>query len=192
MSEAIPSSATIKSTLRGALPPHLHHLVDPLTRYLEAAATLRDLLDDPATGTAVVQAMTSLQGTDIPLAAGVINFGTGNNLGDVTMRDVAGRDIVNIALTFPVTQPNIQPPDHGLYEEQLRLLQAVAVWPRNTRLDLETLASQSGLEEDEVDDQLQFLEDRGWLRMEWYIGAILGRPTFAARRLLRSLERPAS
>src|SRR5690606_9462525 len=51
---------------------------------------------------AVAQAASALEGRSVTVAGGVVSFGAGSQYGDVTFRDVAGRDINHITLVTPI------------------------------------------------------------------------------------------
>lgn len=86
------------AALRQALPPELHHFVEPLAQYLDAAAALRDLTQNPQRAPALAAALQQLQGKELVVGQSTVVFGTDSHIGDVEMRDVAGRDIVHIHL----------------------------------------------------------------------------------------------
>lgn len=101
-----PPPPDLAAALRAALPPELHHLVEPLARYVEATAMLNSLTTDPAHETAITQALTSLYGKAVSSPAGLLSFGAGSQTGDVSTRDVAGRDILHVSIqTVPPAPP---------------------------------------------------------------------------------------
>lgn len=182
-----PPSPTLAEAVRAALPQHLHRLVEPVVAYLEAAVALRDLVSDPSASAAVAQALTSLRGTEIPLPAGVVTFGANTNLGDVTMRDVAGRDVINLSITLPASAP--PKPSHGLDDGQLRLLRMLTELPtRSAPVNHATFAERIGLTAEEVEDELELLRRHGLLSVKHYAGASIVEVTPTGRKLLRTID----
>lgn len=158
-------SPDITATLRAILPPDLHHLVEPIARYIEAAAELRDLAQDPASSKLIAQALAALSGKDVPLTNGVISFGTGNSLGDVAVRDVAGHDIVHLTINlglplFPVRQVPL------LNADQLRVLlrlNEVTSKSDNRTIIFPGMAEEFGWETRRLRDAVKLLYEKGFL-----------------------------
>lgn len=93
-----PPPPDLAAALRAALSPELHHLVEPIARYVEAVAALDALVADPAIGAAVAHAIASVRGAAVPSSNGLLTFGAGSQTGDVSVRDVVGRDVITLNL----------------------------------------------------------------------------------------------
>jgi len=185
-----PPPSDLSTAVRAALPPHLQHLVSPLVGYLEAAATLRDLASDPSASIAVAQALTSLRGTEVSLPAGVVAFGDSANLGDVTLRDTAGRDIINLTITLPSATPPA--PSHGLDAGQLRLLRMLVERPTSREgINHTVFAERTGMTVEEIADELKLLKQRGLLVLQLTLASTFVTVTPEGRKILRTIDQGA-
>jgi hypothetical protein len=146
----------IAAVLRAVLPLELHHLVEPLARHLVAAAEFRILASDPATSPSVEEALTILSGKEIALPTGVsLSFGQGNTLGDVTLRDVAGRDIVNVTIV------QLAKDTAGLDETQRQILTLLNSWSTfNQPVHYQAVARHLKLDPSETWDEIVLLSQR--------------------------------
>ena len=188
----LPSPPDLVAAVRAALPLHLQQLAPPIVAYLEAAAVLRDLVSDPSTSVAVGQALAALRGTEVPLATGLVHFGVGANVGDVTMRDTAGRDVINLTIALPMATPPRAA--HGLDDGQLHLLRLLGEFPQpSARIDYNAFAAHAGITVEVLKDELKLLQQGGLLLFEPYLGntASVGL-TPTGRKLLRTLDQGAA
>lgn len=185
------STPDLAAQLGAVLPAHLHHLIEPLTRYLAAAAELRTLSLDSANSVAIAQAFAVLGGRELPLPAGAsISFGSGSNLGDVTMRDVAGRDLINLSITMPLPAPAPVPIGNDLDECQLRILRELALFPdKRISVKNDEFAKHVGMSVPELKDELALLAQRGLLAIKPTLGNVtVVSLTVGGRRTLRALH----
>lgn len=110
------SPTDLITALSAALPVRLQHIVEPLARTLEAVA-------DPDTGVAVSQALAQIAGRSLALSSGSLVSFNGSVDGPLTMRDTAGRDIIN--LTFNLVASGSGQPSNTLDEEHLHILEVL-------------------------------------------------------------------
>lgn len=181
----------LAAQLSTVLPAHLHHLIEPLTRYLAVAAELRSLSLDPVNSVAIAQAFAVLSGRELPLPTGAsVSFGSGSNLGDVTMRDVAGRDLINLSITLPPPTPAPVPIGNDLDEGQLRILRELALFPdKRISVKNDEFAKHVGMSVSELKDELVFLAQRGLLTIKPTLGnTTVVSLTVTGRRMLRALN----
>lgn len=105
--------ANIENALRSALPPNQHSLVSDLAQLLadaisgelppeQAHARLKTDLD-------LTAALQTLAGRQVSAGSSVISFGTGAQVGDVAIGDVAGRDVIKISLTYALNTSKGKP-----------------------------------------------------------------------------------
>lgn len=177
--------------LGAILPAHLQHLIEPLTRYLAAATELRTLAMDPANSEAIAQAFAVLGGRELPLPAGAsVTFGAGSNLGDVKIRDVAGRDVINLSITMAPPAPTPVRTGHDLDEGQLRILRELVLFPDNRRsVKNDEFSKHLGMSVSMLKDELAFLAHRGLLTVKPTLGNVTVMSlTVAGRRTLMALN----
>lgn len=154
--------------LRAKLPAHLHHHVETLGNYLEAAKALQALMDAPENGAEVKEALQQLKGEEFPIKNGVVTFAANTQTGDVRLRDTAGRDIIKIVINADrggvgVASRQGFRPD----QSQLLILRAIAKTPdnRTTPTTDEAIAKATGIPQDEVQDDLDILEANGFVEL---------------------------
>lgn len=99
----------LEATLRKALPSDLQ------SRASELATAILHALRDRSTGPgdpSLRSILQTVRGEEVRIGGSVINFGTGNQIGGIQIRDIAGGDIINLTLTLPAPEPwRIAPED---------------------------------------------------------------------------------
>jgi hypothetical protein len=88
----------ISEALRNALPPSLQDQVPALAQEIAAAKKTKDT--HILTSSNIAPLLNSLAGKEIKIGTSLMSFGEGNQQGDITIRDVAGRDIYNLTIVF--------------------------------------------------------------------------------------------
>lgn len=162
------SNQSLSERLRAVLPKHLQHHAETLGDYLEAVAALRALINSPASGAEVREALQQLSGEEFPVGNGVVTFGANAQMGDVQFRDTAGRDIFNITInTAPEISGAVTRQGFQIDQDQLLILRAMARMPdnRNSYASDEAIAAATGIPIDEVRDELDVLEGIGFLEL---------------------------
>lgn len=141
----------LATALRVALPAHLQHVAEPLAHTLEAIA-------DPDTGVAVSQALAQIAGRDLALTSGtLISFAGSNVDGPLTMRDTAGRDIINLNFNLA---PSSGQRSAALDEEQLHILEALVARADGNgwlEIDYARFSAELRLLESELEEELETL-----------------------------------
>ena len=103
------TSFDFEAALRQSLPPELRAIAAPLTVFLEDIFTGK-LGNEEANGVILEipefrDAVRALEGHEIRSKDAVISFGSGSNLGDITINgNVAGRDIVNLSVSLNIME----------------------------------------------------------------------------------------
>jgi hypothetical protein len=96
----------IASALRSQLSPLLHAHVEDLARLLAEASdrplTPGDVRARLAAEPGLASLLQTLAGTVLPVGSTAVSFGTGHQIGTVTMGDVAGRDLIRVDPTVIV------------------------------------------------------------------------------------------
>lgn len=142
------SADTLTQELARLLPPALHGHLDALAQLLLGlagrlaaegdAASASYSLTLPKVGAGPSDLRVALAGQELRAGPALIHFGSANQLGDVSIGPVAGRDIINLQITL---QPGAQPTDASaaqpsLHDLPLDYLPAPASAPYGSRLPL--------------------------------------------------------
>lgn len=99
------------TTLRAVLPADLHHYIPPLVQ-LFADSTFQNtsLSEKPhLSATGLERLASTLAGQKFEAGHAVVSFGDGSSIGEVTIRDIAGQNIVKINIYHYASPPTIQP-----------------------------------------------------------------------------------
>jgi len=98
--------AGLVDALHRVVPAELHDQIHVLMDLL-ANQNLRALSDN--TDAALAQLLATLSGVEVQSENTVVAFGTGNQFGDISIRDIAGRDIINVSIQLPPPLPSSFP-----------------------------------------------------------------------------------
>lgn len=97
------SVSALEAALRAALPAQLHRHAPALAQLVAdtaaGAITAEEASERLRTDIALSQLFASLAGQHVDAQGAVISFGAGSQLGDVSIQDVAGRDIIKFSVT---------------------------------------------------------------------------------------------
>lgn len=175
----------LTTALSAALPARLQHVAEPLARTLEAIA-------DPNTGAAVSQALAQIAGRSLALSSGSVVSFNGSVGGPLTMRDTAGRDIIN--LTFNLVAPSSGQSSKALDEEQLRIFEALGARADTNgwlEIDYARFGAELRLLASELEEELTTLAGLGLIEFVPSHGEADITLTSAGRKLLRRRRQEA-
>lgn len=113
---ATDTEARLREALGTALPPDLRAGLAALAALIDSRAAG----GDPGAGPAIAELLRRLAGRQIPAGSSVIAIGDGSQLGDITISDVAGGDVVKLSVIGSqyVAAPS---PQEALAAEEARL-----------------------------------------------------------------------
>jgi len=139
----------------------------------------------------LVLAMKELAGKNVSVENSVLSFGDNSQVGDVTVRDMAGRDIVHLTITINQVGTIEQPTTPIILEPQVhKLLDTILEYANHTLTQNQQVLAQVYLEGHSIENirreltRLYYVQEN-WGRFEFWHNSLLGTARKTDNNILR-------
>lgn len=124
----------LTTAFQRALPEDLAGLSEQLARFLVQALTRQGVIADDGDSGLIKTLLASLAGRSLTFSQSVISFGKDNNLGDISVGDVAGGNIVKITVNLGADKVSVTSPIYQSDDDARHRLKLIEIHRKRLRV----------------------------------------------------------